>query len=734
MSLSVNGMTLRELDEDDGGGGGEGPDGPGVWLPMLDPKILYLFEFSVCVCTIVVSLFFLWRMERRERLPVDEEEELEEEDEDYGSYLDSPTPSSKHSSRPKSTNTPRAQVHSSPELSPLRPAQISGTSRGRIGTDTFFGVDDEEDEDVSSSTRNTVMIFRVYKPILWGTLFVFVIRLIVLVFPGTFPQPPQWFSDARTAQAIEESASSSSFDAEDNGPRGKVTTSSSGGPPGSDVVAYGLYWETYEFISEWVLLIFLFKAPSPDAFTKAALLAFLTSASFVSMTIVSYLSETLELSSSTRVILDATFIGAPSALPIAMLLVIVGCQRNPKEGEIRVPRLSCVPYICYQLLWRPVASVAVYDGVYDSFVGVPFKTLRTLGLPMIVFVTLAIDTRFWSRFLKAKMDAMSEDAVDTNGRTESLGTDAGNTYANKTLRIIHPKQLKIDVDRSIARHWQGTAPIYKGKYYPNFDDSEVHEVAVKRCRIKFSELRRVFHEPNIIVQLKEHNNIIRYYGVCYSNFPSLDFVYELGERLSLQYFLRTTSDRLKFTDKVKLALHGARAIEHVHFSGFLHRDIKSENFVVTNRWELKLIDFGHAVKGERVTEDAQFGTARWMAPEVLSHGAYSREGDIFSFGIVLWEMTSNAPFPYFEVEEHAVTKMVVEEKLRPRISDDTPEDFARLMKWCWRTDPSARPLAKQVVQYLERMCDETDNPKHAPKTPQRTSKKKPTMIRANSTH
>jgi serine/threonine protein kinase len=97
---------------------------------------------------------------------------------------------------------------------------------------------------------------------------------------------------------------------------------------------------------------------------------------------------------------------------------------------------------------------------------------------------------------------------------------------------------------------------------------------------------------------------------------------------------------------VCMALDVACGMEYLHSQGVVHRDLKSENLVLTEDLHVKLTDFGvGCLETECDARIDDTGTYRWMAPEMISHKHYSKKVDVYSFGVVLWELvTGQLPF------------------------------------------------------------------------------------------
>ena len=116
---------------------------------------------------------------------------------------------------------------------------------------------------------------------------------------------------------------------------------------------------------------------------------------------------------------------------------------------------------------------------------------------------------------------------------------------------------------------------------------------------------------------------------------------------SLRAFLhKSETGPIPMQTIVCMALDVARGMEYLHSQGVVHRDLKSENLVLTEDLHVKLTDFGvGCLETECDARIDDTGTYRWMAPEMISHKHYSKKVDVYSFGVVLWELvTGQLPF------------------------------------------------------------------------------------------
>ena len=132
-----------------------------------------------------------------------------------------------------------------------------------------------------------------------------------------------------------------------------------------------------------------------------------------------------------------------------------------------------------------------------------------------------------------------------------------------------------------------------------------------------------------------------------------------------------------------MALDTAKAVHYLHCFNppILHRDLKSLNLLLDEAFRIKLADFGWT-RTLSIYMTGKIGTYQWMAPEVIGGQTYTEKADVFSYGIILWEISSREP-PYRNISGQQVSVEVLNNDLRPTIPKKTPENFAKLMRKCW---------------------------------------------------
>ncbi|CAK9152334.1 unnamed protein product [Ilex paraguariensis] len=261
---------------------------------------------------------------------------------------------------------------------------------------------------------------------------------------------------------------------------------------------------------------------------------------------------------------------------------------------------------------------------------------------------------------------------------------------------IDPRFLKFE--SKIASGSYGD--LYRGTY-------RTQEVAIKvlKAECVSSDVQREFAQEVYIMRKVRHKNVVQFIGAC-TKPPSLCIVTEYMSGGSVYDYLHKLKGTFKLPSLLKVAIDISKGMNYLHQHNIIHRDLKAANLLMDENEVVKVADFGVArVKAQTGVMTAETGTYRWMAPEVIEHKSYDHKADVFSFGIVLWELlTGKLPYEYLTPLQAAVG--VVQKGLRPTIPKQAHPKLAELLERCWRCDPTLRPDFSVITEILQQIAKE----------------------------
>ena len=156
------------------------------------------------------------------------------------------------------------------------------------------------------------------------------------------------------------------------------------------------------------------------------------------------------------------------------------------------------------------------------------------------------------------------------------------------------------------------------------------------------------------------------------------------------------------SDKYKNLYAIANRLAILHTCNLVHGDFHSGNILLLNHYfGVHISDFGLSKPADQPIKSKEiYGVLPYIAPEVLRGKPYTKAADVYSFGIIMWEMTSGIP-AFNKVPHDFNLSLRICEGLRPKIIEGTEVEYVELMKRCWDTDPSKRPTAEELSEYFD---------------------------------
>ncbi|XP_004488776.1 uncharacterized protein [Cicer arietinum] len=276
-----------------------------------------------------------------------------------------------------------------------------------------------------------------------------------------------------------------------------------------------------------------------------------------------------------------------------------------------------------------------------------------------------------------------------------------------TLQVIMNEDLE-----ELKELGSGTfGTVYHGKWRGT-------DVAIKRIKKtcftgRSSEQERLtvefWREADILSKL-HHPNVVAFYGVVQDG-PggTMATVTEYMVDGSLRHVLLRKDRYLDRRKRLIIAMDAAFGMEYLHSKNIVHFDLKCDNLLVNLKDPLRPIckvgDFGLSkIKRNTLVSGGVRGTLPWMAPELLngSSNKVSEKVDVFSFGIVLWEILTGEE-PYANMHYGAIIGGIVNNTLRPTIPNYCDIEWRTLMEQCWAPNPAARPSFTEIASRLRIM-------------------------------
>uniref|UniRef100_A0A3B5ANP2 Mitogen-activated protein kinase kinase kinase 12 n=1 Tax=Stegastes partitus TaxID=144197 RepID=A0A3B5ANP2_9TELE len=236
--------------------------------------------------------------------------------------------------------------------------------------------------------------------------------------------------------------------------------------------------------------------------------------------------------------------------------------------------------------------------------------------------------------------------------------------------------------------WVGSGAqgaVFLGKFHGE-------DVAVKKVRdIKETEIKHL--------RKLKHPNIITFKGVC-TQAPCYCILMEYCAQGQLYEVLRA-GRKITPSLLVDWSMGIAGGMNYLHLHKIIHRDLKSPNMLITHDDLVKISDFGTSKElSDKSTKMSFAGTVAWMAPEVIRNEPVSEKVDIWSFGVVLWEMLTGE-IPYKDVDSSAIIWGVGNNSLQLPIPESCPDGFKILLRQCWNCKPRNRPSFRQILLHLD---------------------------------
>jgi len=211
--------------------------------------------------------------------------------------------------------------------------------------------------------------------------------------------------------------------------------------------------------------------------------------------------------------------------------------------------------------------------------------------------------------------------------------------------------------------------------------------------------------------------VVLFYGICHKTFNTC-IVMEWFPNGSLHSLMQNPNEVFTWARSFNYCKQMTRALATLHNwkPPIVHRDLKSQNLLVSTSGELKVCDFGLARSLNTTIDEGQStlvklrGTFQFTAPEIYSKNAYTFKADIYSLGVVFWELFNRLlkgkyEQPFSEYKnlqfDFQIIIQVAKKDLRPTLPENCPPKVMALIKKCWDPIPDSRPDIEKLIEGID---------------------------------
>lgn len=295
-------------------------------------------------------------------------------------------------------------------------------------------------------------------------------------------------------------------------------------------------------------------------------------------------------------------------------------------------------------------------------------------------------------------------------KQSSMENSSSNLNRNSTalsrsnFQSVHLKAWEIDykeitVGEEVGKGSYGI--VYQGRWRGG-------QVAIKQIREDYLTTRGLSEfesEASVMKALRPHANVVIFFGVTLPPNPFC-IITEYLPGGSLWEYLASDA-KIDISQKVLFIKGIASGMEHLHSENIIHRDLAARNILLTKDLEPKISDFGMSREdqtNEANSTKSDTGPLKWMAPEALNHKIYSWATDVWSFGVVIFEIMEREE-PYIDLNAIQAASRVALSGLRLRAPTDPncPESIKEIYAKCFSDDPNQRPNFKNINAILENL-------------------------------
>ncbi|KAF6034527.1 MST1R [Bugula neritina] len=366
-------------------------------------------------------------------------------------------------------------------------------------------------------------------------------------------------------------------------------------------------------------------------------------------------------------------------------------------------------------------SLLVIPGDAEDFT-VPGKFLTSGGGVLLVIV-IAVPIIIWKKKSQLALAKLSNKFACKPGdiryvtRKGEMSFVPLSRLASDTQLVEQLKPFFIDKERISLSSQLGAGQfgkVYKGTI--QFDDARQITVAAKTLKSDSGITEEIiisFLKEAMLMSNFKHANVLSLIGVVYAESGMPIVVLPFMQHGDIRSLLHKDDEVFVLGDLLHFAMQIARGMEYLSNQRFIHRDLAARNCMVDGEYMVKIADFGLS---HDIYEDDYYRTdessskplpVKWMAIESLNTGRFTTESDVWSYGVVMWELLTRGVTPYPLVSNYEVKSHLIEGN-RLQQPQHCPDFIFDMMKSCWLTEPKDRPSFADLADKLQDILSQSN--------------------------